>query len=202
MIIMLGSHLLTWRLYRQQSVSLLTTKAEYKALGDGCKEAIWHGTLFEELTGSETTLVDIAINNKGAYNIATSRSSHNCFRSKHIDIRLHFIRELVANNTISLRHIPTGKNKADFLTKPLLGPSLLSNLRQVLGVPVVPSKGGCEDLPVIASARPLHAKRKHSGSFQRFYWKRPEVELSRQATTGPTKGLVPDQLLPNHDTGV
>jgi hypothetical protein len=64
-------------------------------------------------------------------------------RSKHIDIKLHFIRELVANNTIELEYVPTADQKADILTKALPAADFLA-MRRKIGVTKFESRGGVE----------------------------------------------------------
>jgi len=73
----------------------------------------------------------INYDNKNAINISKNPVQHS--RTKHIDIRHHFIRDLVESWVVSLSSIPTDNQLADILTKPLDG-SKFESLRKVIGV--------------------------------------------------------------------
>jgi competence CoiA-like predicted nuclease len=64
-------------------------------------------------------------------------------RSKHIDIKLHFIRELVANNSVELEYVSTTEQKADILTKTLPVTEFLT-MRRKIGVIKFESRGGVD----------------------------------------------------------
>ena len=63
--------------------------------------------------------------NHGAMKLARNPITHS--RSKYIDIRHHFVRDLVEREVIQLRYIPTDQNIADILTEPLAAPSSISS---------------------------------------------------------------------------
>ena len=60
--------------------------------------------------------VVVHVDNKGAIDLAKNPVHHD--RSKHIDIKYHFIRDCVKNNNIQIVHVPTVENVADLMTKP------------------------------------------------------------------------------------
>ena len=108
-----------------KTVSTSTLMAEYIAASEASKEVVWLQGLLKSLTPESSTPsttklhigTDLHIDNSGAIRLGTNPSLHN--RSKHIDIRYHYIRELVADQTIMLRKIDSNHNIADILTKPL-----------------------------------------------------------------------------------
>ena len=63
--------------------------------------------------------IKVLVGNEGAINLAANPLSS--ARTKHIDIRFHFIRKLVRTGTIALEHIPTKEQRADILTKAVVG---------------------------------------------------------------------------------
>ena len=63
--------------------------------------------------------IKVLVDSEGAINLAANPLSS--ARSKHIHIRFHFIRELVRTGTIALEHIPTKEQRADILTKAVVG---------------------------------------------------------------------------------
>lgn len=105
---------LCWRSVLQSTAALSTTEAEYMALTEACKEALWLKGLVEEL-GFKQNSVQIECDSQSALNLAKNQIFH--ARTKHIDVRYHRIREWVSSGGISLRKVHTKDNAADMLTK-------------------------------------------------------------------------------------
>ena len=76
--------------------------------------------------------------NSGAYYLATNEARNLNDRTKHIDIRHHFIREKVQQKEITIQMVPSGENVADILTKPLAREAF-EKMREMLGVRPPPS---------------------------------------------------------------
>ncbi|KAJ8715602.1 hypothetical protein PYW07_010084 [Mythimna separata] len=113
---------ISWCSKRQSTVALSTMEAEYMALATATQEAMWLRHLGSELnwkTTVEPAVVPTIIycDNQSAIKFAGTNSY--CARSKHIDIRYHFLRERVAENEIELRYVGTQDMVADVLTKPV-----------------------------------------------------------------------------------
>jgi len=108
---------ISWRSKRQTIVALSSTEAEYIALTEATKEAIWMRSLLTEMQLDDSDAVHINMDNQGAIALARNPQFHN--RTKHIDIRRHFVRHVEANGGIKLAYIPTDRMIADGLTKPL-----------------------------------------------------------------------------------
>ncbi|KAK2577970.1 hypothetical protein KPH14_012744 [Odynerus spinipes] len=109
---------ISWFSKKQRSVALSTVEAEYIALSFSCQEAIWLRRLIYELENlREQRPVTIYCDNNGAICIAKNRIISP--RTKHIDVRHHFIRENIENNEIVVNHIGTQDMIADLLTKAL-----------------------------------------------------------------------------------
>jgi hypothetical protein len=87
------------------------------ALAHATKEAIWMRSILSELGFPIEIPLVINVDNEGAIALAKNPVQH--ARTKHIDIRYHFIRERIANKEISLVHCPTNVMTADVLTKSL-----------------------------------------------------------------------------------
>ena len=118
-IILLNDATVVWRSSKQQTVALSTMEAEYMALTDAAKEIKWIRQLFDELhygiTPRPSTI--LKTDNQGALALAKNPVHHT--RSKHIDIKHHYIRETIAQGIVWLKHVSTSDMAADFLTKPL-----------------------------------------------------------------------------------
>ncbi|KAK0593658.1 hypothetical protein LWI29_023887 [Acer saccharum] len=112
----LGNNLVSWFCKKQNSISLSTAKAEYIAAGSGCTQLLWMKQMLVDYGFNQGTLT-LFCDNISAINISKNPVQHS--RTKHIDIRHHFIRELVENKCIVLEHIGTNDQLADLFTKPL-----------------------------------------------------------------------------------
>ena len=108
---------ITWKLKKQISVALSTTEAEYYALGIACQEAVWLRQLCQEIFLPLNTLIHVLSDNTGAISLSDNPVFHN--RSKHINIRWHFVRDLIHSKVVCSSHIPGVENGADILTKAL-----------------------------------------------------------------------------------
>ena len=84
------------------------------------QEAIFLRQLYADITGYTTSGVWLYADNQGAIALAKNPVHHQ--RTKHIDIRYHYIRLDVKENTVDLTYIPTSENIADIFTKPVSGP--------------------------------------------------------------------------------
>ena len=80
------------------------------------KESFWLKGIAADF-GVEQQAVAIGCDNNGALSLAKHQVFHE--RSKHIDVRLHFVREEVEKGTVKLFKVHTADNPADMLTKPL-----------------------------------------------------------------------------------
>lgn len=107
---------ISWESNKQKTVALSSTEAEYMAISEAAKEAIYLKNLLEELTGTELCIT-LFNDNQSALNLSANHTYHK--RSKHIDIKHHFIREVVSNKQVVLKYLPTNEMPADLLTKGL-----------------------------------------------------------------------------------
>ncbi|CAB4009117.1 Hypothetical predicted protein, partial [Paramuricea clavata] len=110
--------LVSWRSRKQATVALSTCEAEYMALTDAVQEAKFLKQLCVDLNivqVSHSVLVNG--DNQGAINLAKNPMYHK--RSKHIDVKYHFIRSEVRTGSIVLAYILTDENEADIFTKPV-----------------------------------------------------------------------------------
>lgn len=110
----LGGAAIAWESKKQRTVALSSTEAEYMGLSEAAKEAIYLKSLLRELLGKSFT-VALYNDNQGAQKLAYNPVFHK--RTKHIDIRHHFIRDAVENKEVILRYLSTGEMLADILTK-------------------------------------------------------------------------------------
>ena len=113
----LHNTMISWKSKKQQNVALSTCEAEYVALAFAIQEALSLRQLYSDMSGRELDNVIIQGDNQGSISLA--KNPVNRKRSKHIDIRYHFIRDHVEKGTIILNYVPTESNRADMFTKPV-----------------------------------------------------------------------------------
>ena len=129
-IFMMAGGPVSWSSKHQQTVALSTTEAEYMALSDCSCQVVWMHTLLGEL-GFQLKAVPVCGDNQGSIFIASNPVTEK--RSKHIDIRYHYIREVVGKGLVELYFIPGEDNPADLLTKNL-GRIKFQKFRALLGL--------------------------------------------------------------------
>jgi hypothetical protein len=131
----LGS-LVSWSAVKQKSIALSSTEAEYYAMTHAFKEALWMRVFLGLLRFPVPRPFPILSDNQAA--CALSHSPAISARSKHIDIRHHFIRTLVQDGSFSTTWVPTEDMPADIFTKSLPF-AVFSRHRDVLGLFIPPS---------------------------------------------------------------
>lgn len=108
----------SWRSILQSTVALSTTEAEYMAVTEAFKEAIWLQGLLDDL-GVVQEQIPVHCDSMSAIYLAKNQVHH--ARTKHIDVRFHFVREIIEEGDILLVKIDTKENPADMLTKVVSG---------------------------------------------------------------------------------
>ena len=106
--------LINWKATLQHVVALSTTEAEYTAAIEAVKEALWLQGLFGEL-GVRQKSVTIHCDSSSVIHLCKNPAHHE--KTKHIDIKLHFIRNEVSKGAVKMAKVHTDENPADMLTK-------------------------------------------------------------------------------------
>ena len=122
---------ITWQSKRQSTVALSTAEAETMASVQAAKEAIWIANLLKQLRITVGYPMRIMVDNTSAIEILKNPVSH--FRTKHMGIQTQFVRELVEEEIIEFRYVPTELQVADSLTK-ALSPAKMEEARKFLGL--------------------------------------------------------------------
>ena len=113
--------MISWKTKKQPCVTLSTCEAEYVALVSCMQEAIFLVQLYKDLTDSVVD-VNIFVDNQSAIALAKNPVQHQ--RSKHIDIKYHFIRAEIQKGYAKLKCVPSEEKLADLFTKPATGKRL------------------------------------------------------------------------------
>lgn len=130
-IFCLASGALTWRSRLQPTVALSSTEAEYREITEAGQELIWLCNLMTRLDMKDEEPTILQSDNMGAIHLTSKSIFH--VRTKHVEIQYHWIREIINQGNVTIKHCPTQDMVADLLTKPL-GKPQFQRLRLKLGM--------------------------------------------------------------------
>ncbi|GJS00185.1 retrovirus-related pol polyprotein from transposon TNT 1-94 [Tanacetum coccineum] len=112
----LGDKLVSWSSKKQKSTTISSTKAEYIALSGCCAQILWMRSQLTDY-GFKFNKIPLYCDNKSAIALCYNSVQHS--RSKHIDVRYHFIKEQVENRVVELYFVRTEYQLVDIFTKAL-----------------------------------------------------------------------------------
>jgi len=115
-IIFFGGGPISWSSRKQTVIAQSTTEAEYVAAAECCKELMYLKSLLEELLNDK---IKICLNMDSQSAMMLIKNGIINKKSKHIEVRYHYIHDLVKKGIITLNYCPTAEMLADILTKPL-----------------------------------------------------------------------------------
>ena len=116
---LLNNGAITWSSKKQPCIALLTMEVEYAACSVAVQEPVWLRRFFQNLEVDKDALDPITVHCDSMATLTYAKDSKYHGRTKHIDIRYHYIRDIVAHNEVVLKHISTSLMIADPLTKPI-----------------------------------------------------------------------------------
>ncbi len=115
-LIFFNGGLISWKTQLQKSQSSSSTEAEYKAIHEAAKEAIWISNIINELSYPLSMPIVVYEDNESTINAIANPVQHS--KLKHIDIVYHSIREWSHHDKIKIYHIPRENQLADVMNKP------------------------------------------------------------------------------------
>lgn len=130
-VFLFGSGAVSWLSKKQPVVSLSTTEAELIAAASCACQTVWLKRVLEKLGLNQGKTTIIHCDSSSAIKLSKNPVMHG--RSKHIDVRFHFLRELTKAGTVELVYCSTQEQLADVMTKPLKLDAFLK-MRASLGV--------------------------------------------------------------------
>lgn len=129
-----GNCPVSWSATLQPVVATSSTYAEYIALASAAQECAFLRAIVNDMGSRATGPTLLREDNQGAIFLSNNPAFHK--RSKHIDVRFHYIREQVDNKSIKLEYVNTADNTADILTKQLPVGPFKSHRSKLMGHPV------------------------------------------------------------------
>lgn len=120
-LVLLGNSPINWRTFKEKSVSLSTMEAEFVAMTEATKELTWYGNILNECFERKILLSNqvkpiLFVDNMATIDFVKSPIEN--YRSKHIDVKLFFVRDLVYKEKFVLSFVKSKENFADIFTKP------------------------------------------------------------------------------------
>jgi hypothetical protein len=107
----------SWKARLQDTVALSTTEAEYMAIVEVTRKALWLKGIYSELCGIKSCII-IHCDSQSAIYLTNDQMITE--KSKHIDIRYHFVRDIIEKDLVKVCKISTHNNHDDMMTKHVL----------------------------------------------------------------------------------
>nr|GEV36338.1 retrovirus-related Pol polyprotein from transposon TNT 1-94 [Tanacetum cinerariifolium] len=113
--VFLGDNLLSWSAKRQHSLSRSSAEAEYRGVANVVAETAWLRNLLRELHSPLSTATLVYCDNVSVVYMSANLVQHQ--RTKHIEIDIHFVRDIVTAGQVRVLHVPSHFQYADIFTK-------------------------------------------------------------------------------------
>lgn len=117
---------ISWNTKRQATVALSSTESEYMSAVLGIQEAIWLKALYSEIFLERSMDIPFYVDNKGAIHLLLNNAVSS--RTKHIKIKVEFIRNAVHNGEVKIEYLETKEMPADILTKSVSANIMMKHL--------------------------------------------------------------------------
>jgi hypothetical protein len=128
--IYINENLVSWNTKKQTTVALSTAEAELMSVCECVKEVKWIQQLLTEMNMKVRIPIIVYEDNQATIKISENDTHHD--RTKHIDIKYHFIRDDIKNKLIKLEWVTTDEQVADILTKTTTGPTFIQLRNRLL----------------------------------------------------------------------
>ncbi|GJX75204.1 ribonuclease H-like domain-containing protein [Tanacetum coccineum] len=135
--VFLGDNLLSWSAKRQHTLSRSSAEAEYRGVANVVAETAWLRNLLRELHTPLLSVTLVYCDNVSAIYMTANPVQHQ--RTKHIEIDIHFVRDMVARGQVRVLHVPSRYQYADIFTKGLPS-ALFEEFRTSLSVRPSPAQ--------------------------------------------------------------
>ncbi|GKA11100.1 ribonuclease H-like domain-containing protein [Tanacetum coccineum] len=140
--VFLGNNLLSWSSKHQPTLSRSSAEAEYRGVANAVAETCWLRNLLRELHAPLSSATLVYCDNVNAVYLSSNPVQHQ--RTKHIEIDIHFVHDLVPASQVRVLHVPSRYQYANIFTKGLPS-ALFEEFRSSLSVrcPPAPTAGEC-----------------------------------------------------------
>ena len=129
-VFMFGGGPICWSSKNQAAIALSSTEAEYQGAANACIQVVWLQGILSKFDLGSTLSIVLFCENKSAIKISTDPVTRQ--RTKHVEIHMHYIKDLVHDRTIIMQYCPTDEQIADMFTK-IFSENKLTYLHSLLG---------------------------------------------------------------------
>jgi hypothetical protein len=130
-IIYLMGVAIAWASREQRNVTLSSTEAEYVAVSEVCREILFIAQVMEFLGMTVQKPIVVRVDNIGAIYLANNQTTSQ--RTKHVDVRYHFVREYIEEGIVEIVFVRSKDNDADVFTKNLDGEAFWRHANKMIG---------------------------------------------------------------------
>jgi hypothetical protein len=130
-VIMIGNSLLTWKSRKQKCVGLSTCEAELLAIADVARELTWTLNMLTELKCENFVKRPVVLYSDSQSAIDWLNSGKSSNKTRHVNLKFHFVKDLIESNTIKTKYINTNEMISDFLTKAVTFDKLLFSMKKI-----------------------------------------------------------------------
>ena len=123
---------ISWKNRKQPTVALSTCEAEYIVTSVAFQDTKFLTQLLNEIDVEKVEPVTLFVDNQST--IAIAKDPIRNQRTKHIDIKYHFIRSEIKNGSIAMNYVPSEENMADVFTKPMNKGKSSTLLKSIMGI--------------------------------------------------------------------
>ena len=106
-------------------------EAEYVARSSTIQEAVWLRRFLQDIGVVKTTFESVTLYYDSMVALAYAKDLKYHGKTKHIQIRYHFVRDMITQNEVVLKHIPTNEMEADPFTKPIARDAFVRHVRSL-----------------------------------------------------------------------
>ena len=124
---------IAWKARAQRGVTLSSTEAEYVAISEVCREILFVAQILEFLNVKVKRPIVVRVDNVGAIYMANNQTTSQ--RTKHVDVRYHFVREYIEDGMVQIVFVKSKDNDADIFTKNLDGETYWRHANKFLSDP-------------------------------------------------------------------
>nr|GEX99611.1 putative retrotransposon protein [Tanacetum cinerariifolium] len=130
-VFILNGGAVVWKSSKQSTTAQHATEAEYIAVSEAVKEAVWIRKFIDELGVVPSNDYPIKMNCNNSTAIIMAKESGIQKRARHFKIKYHYVRECIETGEVDIVKVHTDDNLADLFTKALAGPKLTRHARSI-----------------------------------------------------------------------
>ena len=126
---LLNDYVISWGSKKQSCIALSTMEAEYIGCSSAIQETVWLRRFLQNIGVVKTAFEPVTLYCDSMVALAYANDPKYHGKTKHIQIRYHFVRDMITQNEVVLKYIPTNEMVADPFTKPIVRDAFVRHVR-------------------------------------------------------------------------